>query len=316
MKKVLLGKTGLEIFPLVFGTLPLGPLQAGLSPEEGGRLIRHALENGVNFLDTAELYGTYGHIREGLRGFQGRVVIAGKTHAPEPGKARKHIEKALKELAVETLDIVHLHAARLVEPFVERRAVWEELKKMKREGKIQHLGISSHRIAVIAAAAENPEVEVVHPLFNQTGMGIIDGNAGQMAEAIDLCARAGKGVYAMKALAGGNLISEARSSLRYVWGHEAVHAVAVGMLSTLEIDANIAFFSSGFQDEAIWRELEKRKRHLKIMERFCSGCGSCVPACTNDALFLEGGKAKLRSENCILCGYCAAACPEFLIRVV
>ena len=316
MKRVILGQTGLEVFPLVFGTLPLGPLQAALSPEEGGHLIRHALDGGVDFLDTAELYGTYAHIREGLRGFQGRVRIASKTHAPSPDQARKHVEKALREMERDYLDVVHLHAARLVEPFVERKEVWAELKKMKREGKIQHLGISSHRVAVIAAAADNPEVEVVHPLFNRTGMGILDGSAGQMAEAIALCATAGKGVYAMKALAGGNLISEARESLEYVWNLDCVHAVAVGMLSSREVDANIAFFSGLPCDRALWGELEKRQRRLKIMERFCTGCGNCVPACTNDALFLEDGKARLRSENCILCGYCAAACPDFLIRVV
>ena len=316
MKKIMLGKTGLEVFPLVFGTLPLGPLQAGLSPEEGGRLIRHALEKGVNFLDTAELYGTYAHIREGLRGFEGEVILASKTHAPTAELAREHVEKALSELGRDYLDIVHLHAARLVEPFVERAEVWEVLKEMKREGKVRHLGLSSHRAAVIAATAGHPEVEVVHPLFNRTGMGIIDGTSEEMAEAIALCAEAGKGVYAMKALAGGNLISEARASLEFVWRHEAVHAVAVGMLSLQEVDGNIAFFSGLPYDEVLWKELEKRKRHLKIMEKFCSGCGSCIPACTNEALYLEGGKAKLRSENCILCGYCAAACPEFLIRVV
>ena len=46
MSQVALGATGLRINPLVYGTLPLGPLQAGLTPEEGGRLIRHALERG------------------------------------------------------------------------------------------------------------------------------------------------------------------------------------------------------------------------------------------------------------------------------
>jgi aryl-alcohol dehydrogenase-like predicted oxidoreductase len=316
MKKVVLGQTGLEVYPLVFGTLPLGPLQAALSPEEGGRLIRHALERGVDFIDTAELYGTYAHIREGLRGFQGQVRIASKTHASTAELAREHVEKALKELGREYLDIVHLHAARLTDPFVERKEVWAELCEMKREGKVRHLGISSHRISVVRAAAENIEVEVIHPLINRTGMGILDGSAEQMAAAISRCSRSGKGIYAMKALAGGNLISEARGSLEYVRQKTGVNAVAVGMLNTREIDANIALFSGAVPDDALWKELEKRKRRLKIMEKFCSGCGTCVPACTNDALFIEGGKARLREEKCILCGYCAAACPDFLIRVV
>jgi hypothetical protein len=43
MKLISLGNTGIVAFPLIYGTLPLGPLQAGLSPAEGGKLIRHAL---------------------------------------------------------------------------------------------------------------------------------------------------------------------------------------------------------------------------------------------------------------------------------
>ena len=66
MREVALGTTGMRVTPLIYGTLPLGPLQAGLSPAEGGRLIRHALELGVNMLDTAELYETYPHIRAGI----------------------------------------------------------------------------------------------------------------------------------------------------------------------------------------------------------------------------------------------------------
>ena len=61
---VKLGDTGLMISRLVFGALPMGPLQADLSPEEGGALIRYALEKGVNLIDTAEMYGTYWHLRE------------------------------------------------------------------------------------------------------------------------------------------------------------------------------------------------------------------------------------------------------------
>src|SRR6266545_6406020 len=103
MRKAILGNTGMQIFPLVFGTLPLGPLQAGLSPEEGGRLIRHALELGVNLVDTAELYGTYPHICAALDGYSGTVHIASKTHANDAATARSHVERALRELSREQL---------------------------------------------------------------------------------------------------------------------------------------------------------------------------------------------------------------------
>ena len=316
MDLIKLGATGLDINPLIFGTLPLGPLQAQLSPEEGGALIRHAVEAGVNLLDTAELYETYPHIKAGLDGYSGTVRLATKTHANDGPTARRHVERALRELNRERLDIVHLHGARVADPFVERAAVFDELLAMKEEGKIAHIGLSSHYICAVRKAADRPEIEVIHPLINQTGMGILDGTAAEMAAAIAACARAGKGIYAMKALAGGNLIPRARQSLRYVLGLEGVHGVAVGMLSREEIDANLGLFGAATMDEDQWQVLESMRRRLKIMERFCKGCGFCVTACTNEALAVTEGTAQVDKDRCILCGYCAAACPEFMIRVV
>ncbi|PLX77906.1 MAG: aldo/keto reductase [Desulfuromonas sp.] len=315
MKK-LLGKTGLEINPLVYGTLPLGPLQADLTPEAGGELIRYALEQGVTLLDTAELYGTYRHINQGIKGYTGDLLVASKTHATTADAARTHIERALREIDLSCLDIVHLHGARLQDPFVERAEVFFELLKMKQEGMVRHLGLSGHYICAIEKAADHPDIEVVHPLINRTGMGILDGSAEQMSAAIKKCADAGKGVYAMKALAGGNLISEARASFRYVLDLPGVHALAVGLLSKEEIDGNLKLFNQDVAEPEEWEKLESRKRDIRIMEQFCKGCGQCVPACTNNGISIVEGKARVNRDDCILCGYCGAACPEFIIRVV
>ncbi len=316
MKKVLLGNTGIMISPLVFGTLPLGYLQANLSPKEGGRLIRHGLENGINLIDTATLYETYQHVNAALEGFTGEVTIATKTHASDPQTARGHIERGLRELGREQLDLVHLHAARVADPFTERAGALEELLKMKQEGKIAHIGLSTHYISAVNKATEHPEIEVIHPLINITGMGILDGSAEEMASAIRRSAATGKGIYAMKALAGGNLISEARKSFAYVMGLEGVHGLAVGMLSEKEIDANIALFSDMPVDESVWKELESRRRRLAIMKGFCKRCGNCVAACVNNALTQDDGIPVVDETACVLCGYCGAECPEFIIRVV
>lgn len=316
MKQVQLGTTGITTFPLVYGTLPLGPLQAGLTPEEGGMLIRYALERGVTMFDTAALYRTYPHLRAGLSGWRGLITLASKTHAADAATARLHVEEALRELGRDFLDIVHLHAARLADPFTDRAAVLDELLTMKEEGKIAHVGLSSHYIAAFRLALRHPEIEVIHPLINRTGMGILDGTAVEMAEAIAACARAGKGVYAMKALAGGNLIAEARQSLAWVAGLDGVHGLAIGMLSEQEIDANIALLDGGAADDAVWASLEARRRRLKIMTPFCKGCGFCVDACASASLSLVDGKAVVDEATCVLCGYCGAACPEFMIRVI
>ena len=118
----------------------------------------------------------------------------------------------------------------------------------------------------------------------------------------------------MKALAGGNLISEARASLRWVLGLDGVHGVAVGMLSEAELDANIALFEG--REAGDWAGLEARRRRIRVMDLFCKGCGACVEVCASGALTLVEGAARVDEERCVLCGYCAPACPDFLLRVV
>ena len=316
MKRVMLGNTGIEIFPLVYGTLPMGPLQANLTPAEGGRLIRHALERGVNILDTATLYGSYPHIRAGLAGWRDPVTVVTKTHAADAETARAHVELGLRELGVERLDVVHIHAARIADPFTDRAAVLEELLRQQEAGKIAHIGLSSHYIAAFRQALTHPEIEVIHPLINKTGMGILDGTAAEMAAVIAQSAAAGKGVYAMKALAGGNLIADARAAIGYVLGLPGIHGVAIGMLSEAEVEANIALFEQGTADDGVWRQLESRRRRLQIMTNYCKGCGRCVEICGSAALTMVDGKPVVDEANCILCGYCAEGCPEFIIRVV
>jgi len=81
MKKYSLGKTGIKVTEMCFGALPIGPLQANISVEEGAELIRAALERGINFIDTAEAYKTYPHIKKALESYHGEVIIATKSSA-------------------------------------------------------------------------------------------------------------------------------------------------------------------------------------------------------------------------------------------
>ena len=81
MKYVKLGNTGIEVSRLCFGALVIGPLQADLPAGKGADVIAEALGRGVNFIDTAEIYGTYPHIREAVKRFGDKPVIASKSYA-------------------------------------------------------------------------------------------------------------------------------------------------------------------------------------------------------------------------------------------
>ena len=74
-----LGNTGLKVSRLCFGALTIGPLQANLPLQEGVTVIQAALDAGVNFIDTAELYQTYPYIQKAIAGRKHEVIVASKS---------------------------------------------------------------------------------------------------------------------------------------------------------------------------------------------------------------------------------------------
>jgi predicted aldo/keto reductase-like oxidoreductase len=299
---------------LGFGTLPMGPLQANLPLSQGAAIIRYALEQGVTLIDTAASYRNFGFIRESLQG--GKVIIASKTAARTYQQAELDIQTALREMGLNRLDICHLHGARVLDPFVEREDVLRCLVDYQARGYIGAVGISTHVVQVVRQATQRPEIQVIHPLINRAGLGIIDGTAAEMADAISDAHERGKGVYAMKVLGGGNLLQERESAIRYVLQLPGVDAAVVGMLSTGEVDYNLAIFSGQGATPQLEQAAPVAAKRLVVLQRLCQGCGDCVAACPNAALSLVNDKSTVDAGKCLLCGYCSPACKEFAIRVV
>lgn len=313
-----LGNTGITVTELCFGVLPMGPNQFGLSPEEGGQLIARGIESGINFVDTAQSYGTYPHIRKALEllGSRGEgVVIATKSQARTYEDMQAAVEEARQSLGRDVIDIFHLHAARVdSKVFHDRKGALECLLDMKARGLIRAVGISTHSVDVVNAAAEREEIDVVFPIINVEGLGILHGTRDDMVRAIKKAYERGKGIYAMKALGGGNLLKDRIGALNYVRGLEGISSVAVGMVKEDELVMNLKIF----QGEEIPDDLAQRTIHQKrlIIQAFCRGCGTCVQVCPNGAMSIVDGKARNDRDRCILCGYCAPTCPEFAIRLV
>lgn len=311
-----LGHTGLTVSRLGFGTLPMGPLQANLPVARGAAVIRYALEQGVTLIDTAASYRNFGYIREALQGFNGRVVIASKTAARTYQQAELDIQAALHEMGLDRLDICHIHGARALDPFVEREEVLRCLLDYQAKGYIRAVGISTHVVQVVRQAAQRPEIQVIHPLINRAGLGIIGGSVEEMAAAIADAHQRGKGIYAMKALGGGNLLEEREIALRFVAQLPGVDAAVVGMMSPGEVDFNLAVFSGQGVTPQLEQAAPVATKRVVIMQRLCKGCGDCVAACPNGALSLIENKSTVDADKCLLCGYCSPCCKEFAIRVI
>ncbi len=312
-----LTKLGIEITRLGLGALPMGPLQRALSPAEGAKVIRAAVEGGINFIDTAALYRTYEHIHQGLAGWRGWVVIATKSHARQDGAlARQHIEEARRGLDRETIDIFLCHCARTDFDAAEWRPTLDALMEAKARGQIRMIGVSAHRPSAVRVACQLPEVEVVHPLYNISGLGLPANSLEEMRDAIRQAHASGRFVYAMKALAGGHLLTRRQEALRFVLAEEALDSIAVGMVSEAEVEWNLRFFQGLPLPADLSQKTALPAKQLTILEFVCRGCGECAKGCVNDALNIVAGKAKVERSRCLLCGYCAPRCPVFAIRVV
>jgi uncharacterized protein len=318
LKKNFLGNTGIEVTELCFGTLILGTLQANLNPLDGAKAIKKAFDQGVNFIDTAKGYKTYEHTRLGIEGYKD-IIISSKSPVKSYEEMKTDVETCLNELRRDVIDIFHLHLIRSTEDMNERKGALDALIEMRSIGKIRKIGLSSHGVKGTKCALEYSDIDIVFPVMNIKGLGITDGTKEEMIEVIRELRKMGKGIYAMKPLGGGHLIDQIPSSINYLRETSLFDSIAVGLKDTEEVEIMTGVFEN--DPKAIEFALKMGKEKLKkkkliIYDFVCQKCGECIGNCAQGALSMGDKCAEVNSDLCILCGYCAASCPRFAIRVI
>jgi aryl-alcohol dehydrogenase-like predicted oxidoreductase len=245
---VKLGRIGLTVSTLCFGTGYLGGSVAA-----GARLLCRAYERGVTFWDTSDDYGTHPHVARALRevGPDG-VVVATKTYASTAVGARRSVTRALRELGVEAVDIFLLHAVDSPGDLEAKRPALDALARMREEGLVRAVGVSSHSRAVLLELLGLTEVDVALVVVNETGAWMKDASPAEMTVAVRRLHRSGRGVYGMKALGSGQVAEPAavRSALRYAFRYPHVHSMCVGIASQADLDADVG----------VWRGLLSGRR--------------------------------------------------------
>jgi len=201
MKKRKLGKSGLEVSEIGLGCMGLsfgfGP---AVEKQQGIALIRAAVERGVTFFDTAEVYGAYTNeelVGEALAPFRKNVVIATKfgfkidANGKQAGlnSRPEHIkevaEASLKRLKTDVIDLLYQHR---VDPDVPIEDVAGAVKELINQGKVKHFGLSeagvrtirrAHAVQAVAALQSEyslwwrePEAEVI-PTLEELGIGFV-----------------------------------------------------------------------------------------------------------------------------------------------
>lgn len=317
MKRNELGKTGISVSEVCFGTLTLGPLQKNLTIEQARPILTRAYEKGINFYDTADMYNTYSYLRELLK-VDRDLVICSRSYDYSADGLNRSLERALRELDRDYVDLFLLHEQESRYTFEGHWEAIEALIEAKRQGKVRAIGVSTHRIEAVRDIVDFDELEVVFSLINPMGLGIEDGSAKEMRQALKRARKAGKAVMAMKPLGGGNLLRHRVPCLKYarsLLDHKIVDTVALGMQSLDEVDYNTAFFNGQSVDPLMIKRLDAYSRELHI-DDWCERCGSCVKKCHQNALKITEDGIQIDRKKCLTCGYCSSVCPVFAIKVV
>lgn len=177
MKKRLLGKTGFEISEIGTGTWQVGgKWGSDFSHSNADAILNSAVDNGVNFIDTADVYSdgeSEKAVGRLVRSRNERIYVAtkcGRKFSPhidkayQPKELRKFVEDSLKNMGLETLDLIQLHCPPTETYY--RPEIFELFNTLKKEGKILHLGVSVEKIDEALKAIEYENVTTVQIIFN------------------------------------------------------------------------------------------------------------------------------------------------------
>lgn len=181
MKTSTLGRSGLEVSRIAYGSGPLGGAHGNLDIESGIQAVRRARELGINLFDTGRAYGSAEELlgralRDHLRTDRGEILIAtkGGVRFFEPfgsgfardssaGHLRSDLETSLATLGVDYIDLYQVHWPDPAVPFAETVGVLQELVAA---GKIRHFGVSNFSAEQLAAFDEHAPAETLQPAYH------------------------------------------------------------------------------------------------------------------------------------------------------
>ena len=318
MQKKRFGSTELQVSVIGMGGIPI----QRVSDEEATILLEIALDEGINFFDTARGY-TDSEIKFGrvLGPRHKDAIVATKSMARSREDMEKDIELSLNNLQMDFIDLYQLHNVRTKEELNQVLApdgALAALRRAQAKGIVKHVGITSHVATVLAEAVSTGEFETMQFPFN-----VVEQESAKTM--LPLAQKLDMGVIVMKPLAGGALVP-ADLALRF-FSDQNVSTIIPGMDSPEQIRANAGLGRESMPLTA------KEKEHLqgeiaKLGNRFCRRCEYCLPCPQGvniPGIFtLEGywsryglkewaeqryAQMPIRASACVECGICETRCP-------
>ena len=306
-------------------------------------VIERAVDNGINYFDTARVYQGGNNERmvgAALKKSRDKVFISSKTIAADQKGALADLETSLRELQTDHLDVWHLHSRQ--SPSQVTDDLLEAQQKAKRDGKIRFAGVSFHggHAEMIPAMLKLNHFDVFLISYNYTMDPAID-------SLLETARKANVGLIAMKALAGGvkptvrsykvdpeklnRLTREGApvAALKWVLKNPNIDTVIPSIVDEDQLAQNIGAMASPFSTTD-GRLLSARLEEIKPL--YCRMCGTCQGQCAQGLpvadvlrflMYAEGygefalGRgefkalpAHLGAVRCNSCGNCTVHCPN------
>lgn len=318
MKHITLGSTKITVPQNGFGALPI----QRISVEDAAAILRRAYEGGMRFFDTARAYSDseikIGAAFHGFGDAREQVYIATKSTAKTPEEMRGQLETSLANMELDYVDIYQPHCVDRCYKPGDGTGIYELLLELKKEGKIRHIGITTHKLGVAKEIIESGLYETLqYPLSYLS--------AEEEIALTEACRQRNMGFIGMKGLAGG-LITEARAAMAFMLQFDNVIPIW-GVQRMSELEEWLAFMD----DEPVMTEEIRtyiEKERAELTGEFCRGCGYCMPCpagimihqCARMSLMLRRAPSEAwltpemqaemkKIEGCLECGACRKKCP-------
>ncbi|MBY8994404.1 MAG: aldo/keto reductase [Candidatus Heimdallarchaeota archaeon] len=272
MRKIRLGRTNLKVSRVGIGGIPL----QRPSEKEAIEVVQHALDNGINIIDTSIGYGE-SEIRIGkaIVGRRDDVIIITRTSVTDGKRMTEHLEKSMKQLQTDFIDIYEMHNISTAEEYDEVIAEGgslEAMLKAKEQGKIGFLGFTSHCIETMLKAVKSELFDVILFPFN-----FVNNEAEE--KLVPLTKKLDIGFTAMKPFAGGRL-DDVNLVMKYLLQFDNVVPVP-GVEKKEEIDQILQIVNGDWEitstDEQKIANIRK-----ELSDPFCQWCGYCAPGCPQE----------------------------------
>ncbi len=315
MRTITLGSTNITTVQNAFGALPM----QRISKEAAVDLVRAAYDGGMRFFDTARAYSD-SEEKLGLAfgGDWKDIILATKTHAKTPDDFWQHLETSLRLLKRDYIDIYQFHCVGQCYRPNDGTGMYECMAEAKEQGKIRHIGITTHKIGVAEEA-------IASGLYETLQYPISYLSTDRELALIEKCKEANMGLIAMKALAGG-LITNAPTAFAFMTQYDNVLPIW-GIQKESELSDWLSFFTEAPTMNDHIRSFIAKER-MELTGEFCRGCGYCMPcpagieinnaarmslmlrrAPSQDWLTEQWQEKMAKIDTCLSCGQCSNRCP-------